>query len=229
MSAWCWSLMTKTMAEMCWLAKANLFLLCFCLCCMLPFVFLLLFVLFLLSSSGFSVSSLFPPWFCFFLWFSAYSSPVFFLFPVAHSLCFLALVLCLLRSFFFLRMMLCCSPVFWVFLWVLLQFSPLVFGPKNPMSSSVSWLPSPLLCLCSALPFIEPESMQKPVPLLINPWAGSWCSGLELPDFSLLNRSSPCETKGMVNSGIKTASFGMKKMTDYGLVPFCLKCINWVP
>jgi hypothetical protein len=23
--------------------------------------------------------------------------------------------------------------------------------------------------LCSALPFIEPESMQKPVPLLINP------------------------------------------------------------
>jgi hypothetical protein len=32
---------------------------------------------------------------------------------------------------FSLRMMLCCSPV-WVFLWVLLQFSPLVFGPKNP-------------------------------------------------------------------------------------------------
>jgi hypothetical protein len=26
----------------------------------------------------------------------------------------------------------CCSPVFWVFLWVLLQFSPLVFGPTNP-------------------------------------------------------------------------------------------------
>jgi hypothetical protein len=55
-----------------------------------------------------------------------------------------------------------------------------------------------------------------------------WCSGLELLDFSLLNRSSPCETKGIVNGGIKTASFGMKKMTDYELVPFCLKCINWV-
>jgi len=32
---------------------------------------------------------------------------------------------------FSLRMMLCCSLV-WVFLWVLLQFSPLVFGPENP-------------------------------------------------------------------------------------------------
>jgi len=52
------------------------------------------------------VSSFAPP-LCFLLRFLACSSPVFFLFPVAHSLCFLALVLRLLRSFF-----LCPSLVF---------------------------------------------------------------------------------------------------------------------
>jgi hypothetical protein len=60
---------------------------------------------------------------------------------VAVFFCFPVWLHCLLGCSFSLRMMLRCSPVFWVFLWVLLQFSPLVFGPKNPLSSSVSWLP----------------------------------------------------------------------------------------
>jgi len=57
----------------------------------------------------------------------------------------------------------------------------------------------------------------------------SWCSGLELPDFSLLNRSSPCETKGIVNSGIKTASFGMKKNDRLWIGPFLFEMYQLGP
>ena len=73
----------------------------------------------------------------------------------------------------------------------------------------------PPFCLCSALPFIEPEHAKtsSPVNQSMSGIVGkrSWCRGLELPDFSLLNWSDPCETEGMVNSGIKTVSFRMKK------------------
>jgi len=122
--------------------------------------------------------------------------------------------------FFFVQP--CYSPVFWVFLWVLLQFSPLVFGPPKSPTGFVFLLSPFLPLLCSA--FYRARACRKPVPLFINPWAGSWARdrgvvALNCRICFLLNRSGPCETEGMVNSGIKTASSCMKKMTDYESVP----------
>ena len=70
----------------------------------------------------------------------------------------------------------CCSFFFpcllLVFLWVLLQFSPLVFGPKNPLSSSVSWLPSP----ASALFFFVSVPCVIRLPLVLCFQCSSSCS-----------------------------------------------------
>jgi len=45
------------------------------------------------------------------------------------------------------------------FLWVLLEFFPLVFGPIPPVFFSGSWPPPPVLFL--PLPFIRPESFKN--------------------------------------------------------------------
>jgi len=167
--------------------------------------------------------------------------------------------LCCSSAFLLFQFVLCLPLFSGFFLWVLLQFFPLVlyFSPwfcffrlglawvfprfllQTPcFSSSVCWvfllcssndfrfnspeilLPLPLLCSV----FYRAPACRKPLPLFINLWAGSWARdrgvvALNCRICFLLNRSGPCETEGMVNSGIKTASSCIKKMTDYESVP----------
>ena len=118
-------------------------------------------------------------------------------------LCFFFFLFCVfgLLSFFLLCFSVFCSffvPVFFLF-------------------SAVRgfFFPSPLAALlCSA--FYRARELAKTSPcyspaftgLLINPRAGSWAKDvvhdrIELLQFSLLNRLSPCEMKGIMNSSSK--------------------------
>jgi len=76
-----------------------------------------------------------------------------------------------LRSSSVLKIVLCSGSFFFVSSSVVFLF-PVFFSPSVPPLSflPVLPLPSPSRCLCSALPFIEPEHAEKkPVPLFINP------------------------------------------------------------
>jgi len=121
-------------------------------------------------------------------------------------------------------------------------FSPLVRGllshfwsPKIPRLRLCPGFLPPLLAsalLCPAFYWArEHAETSSPVNQSMSGIVGkrSWCSGLELPDFSLLNRSSPCETKGMVNSGIKTASFGMEKNDRLWIGPYLFEMYQLGP
>jgi hypothetical protein len=130
-----------------------------------------------------------------------------------------------------------CSLWFWFLLCPLFFscFSPLcywlvrpLFSPKIPPVLPLSFPPLPSLFfsndfrfnspapspqLCSV--FYRAPACRKLLPLFINPWAGSWARdrgvvALNCRICFLLNRPGPCETEGMVNSGIKTASSCIK-------------------
>jgi len=140
-------------------------------------------------SSSFLWFCIFPPWFCFFRLGLAWVFPRFLL----QTPCF-------------------SSSVCWVFL--------LCSSNDFRFNSPEILLPLPLLCSV----FYRAPACRKPLPLFINLWAGSWARdrgvvALNCRICFLLNRSGPCETEGMVNSGIKTASSCIKKMTDYESVP----------
>jgi len=209
---------------------------CLCVCCPFsPLLCVLFLFVFLRASLFFSSVSPFPVFSFFFL-----------------SLAFKKMVMLTLVLWFFLLRL----SLFLLWIYAMLfrpqnppvffsgfQCSPhwfvafsLIFGPPKSLVfvCVLASFPPSLPLLCSALPFIEPESMQKPVPLLINPWAGLWARDRGVVALSC--RIFPCwigllraKRKGWWIVGSKQRHLAWKKMTDYGLVPICLKCINWVP